>query len=490
MGGGCHNRADVASAPHHEIELPPKPTPTAPGFVKGSDPITKSSLTPPRSLTDILSLVSARASDRRILALAIPALGALAAEPLYLLVDIAVVGHLGKEALAGLAVGAALLGNTVWLMNFLAAGTTGRASRLYGANRRVEAVDAGVQATWLGAVLGVALLVIFQILAEPLVQLIAGNHPETQAAALGWLRIALFGLPLVTIVLAGLGWLRGVQEFKKPLAFLIIANVVSAGLAPLFVYGLSMGLNGSAVANVIGQAIAAALFLRALHRERASLRPHRAGITAQLASARDLGLRTIAMQGVFLSATSIASRLGPEQVAAHLIAIQLWYFLALALDAFAIAGMALIGELLGAGEVKAARATAMRLCQLGAMVGTVCGAIILAGWRIIPRLFTSDADVLHALNTPWGWFAAMQPFGGVVFAIDGILIGAGDTVVMRNFTLVAVLVGYVPLMLGTVYFGFGLTGLWAGLTAFVLIRFVLGGLRTYRGHWAVAGATT
>ena len=434
--------------------------------------------------------MTARVSDRRIAALALPALGSLAAEPLYLLVDTAVIGHLGKESLAGLAVGAALLGNAIWLMNFLAYGTTSRSSRLYGAGRRQEAVERGVQATWLGALLGILLLIVLQVLAEPLTTLIAGDHPETQAAAVGWLRIALFGVPFVTIVLAGQGWLRGVQELRKPLVYLIGANIVSAALAPLLVYGFDLGLNGSAYANVVGQIIAAALFLQALLRERVSLRPYRQGMVEQLGAARDLGIRTIALEATFLSATAVASRLGPEQVAAHLIAIQLWYFLALTLDAFAIAAQALIGELLGAGKIEAAKATARRLCQLGAMVGAVFGVIILAGWRVIPRLFTDDADVVAATGVAWGWLGGMQPFAGVVFAIDGILVGAGDTAFMRNFTLVAVLGGYLPCMLGTIYLGWGLTGLWVGITLFILIRFGLGGARTLRGGWAIGGATT
>ena len=434
--------------------------------------------------------MTTRVPDRRIFALAIPALGSLAAEPLYLLVDTAVVGHLGKESLAGLAVGAALLGNAVWLMSFLAYGTTSRASRLFGAGRRKEAVERGVQATWLGALVGVLLLIVLQVFADPLTHLIAGNHPETQVAALSWLRVALFGIPFVTVVLAGCGWLRGVQDLRKPLVYLIISNIVSAALAPSLVYGLDMGLDGSAYANVVGQIVAAVLFLQALVREHVSLRPYRQGLIEQLGAARDLGIRTIALEGTFLSATAVASRLGPEQVAAHLIAIQLWYFLALTLDSFAIAAQALVGELLGAGDVAAARATARRLCELGAIVGTVFGAIILAGWRIIPRLFTNDDDVVEATGAAWIWFGGMQPFAGVVFAIDGILVGAGDTAFMRNFTLVAVLGGYLPCMLGTIYLGWGLTGLWVGITLFILIRFGLGGARTLRGTWAIGGATT
>ena len=434
--------------------------------------------------------MAARPSDRRIAALALPALGALAAEPLYLLVDTAVVGHLGTLPLAGLAVGAGLLGNAVWLMSFLAYGTTGRTARLFGAGRRADAVADGVQATWLGIAVGLLLTVAIQLLAEPLATLIAGGaHPDTAAAAVSWLRIASLGAPLIAITLAGQGWLRGVQDMRKPLVFLIASNALSAALAPLFVYTLDMGLEGSAVANVCGQTLAAALFLQALLRERASLRPRLDAITGQLGAARDLGLRTIAMEFTFISATAAASRLGPEQVAAHLIAIQLWFFLALTLDAFAIAAQALIGELLGSDEVAAARALARRLCELGALVGLAFGAIILVGWNVIPRLFTSDRAVVEATGAAWGWFALMQPFGGVVFAIDGILIGAGDNAAIRNLTLLAIGVGYLPCLMGTLLLGWGLTGIWIGLTLFILLRLVLLGARTARGGWAVGGAT-
>ena len=433
--------------------------------------------------------MAARPSDRRILALAIPALGALAAEPLYLLVDTAVVGHLGKEALAGLAVGAGLLGNAVWLMSFLAYGTTGRASRLFGAGRRGDAVGEGVQATWLGVALGLVLMAVLQVLAEPLARIVAGDHPQTVADAVAWLRIATLGVPFIAVTLAGQGWLRGVQDMRKPLIYLIASNGISAALAPLLVYSADLGLRGSAVANVMGQVVAAGLFLAAILRERAPLHPRWQTMREQLATARDLGLRTIAMEFTFISATAAASRLGPTEVAAHLIAIQLWFFLALTLDAFAIAAQALIGELLGAGEVAAARALAWRLCQLGALVGLVFGVIILAGWNAIPRLFTGDADVVAATGFAWGWFALMQPFGGVVFAIDGILIGAGDNAVIRTRTVLSIALGYVPFLLGTLYLGWGLTGIWIGLTMFILMRLVLLGSRTLRGGWAVAGAT-
>lgn len=427
--------------------------------------------------------------SRRILALAFPALGALAAEPLYLLVDTAVVGRLGAEALAGLAVGGVILANSVWLMNFLAYGTTGIAARLFGAGRRHDAVRTGVQATWLAFGLGILVTILLQLLAEPLVAVVAGSNEATREAAVGWLRIASLGAPFITITLAGQGWLRGVQELRRPLVYLLIANAISAVLAPLLVHTAGLGLNGSAIANVIGQVVGASLFVLALRRERVSLRPNRSGIRTQLAPARDLGLRTIALQAVFVSATALASRLGPEQVAAHLIVIQLWFFLALVLDALAIAGQALIGDLLGAGRVAAARATARRLGIFGVACGAVASGILLAGWNVIPRIFTPDPEVIDSVRSVWPWFLAMEPVAGLLFALDGVLIGAGDNAFMRNASVVGAVVGYLPLAGLTVIYDLGLTGLWAALTAFIVLRCALVVARTARGRWTVTGAT-
>lgn len=426
--------------------------------------------------------------SRRILALAFPALGALAAEPLYLLVDTAVVGRLGAEALAGLAVGGVILANSVWLMSFLAYGTTGIAARLFGAGRREDAVRAGVQATWLALGLGIAVGILLQVFAEPLVAVVAGGNEATREAAVGWLRIAALGSPFITITLAGQGWLRGIQDLRRPLVYLLIGNAISAALAPILVHIAGLGLEGSAVANVVGQIVGATLFILAIVRERVSLRPNRLGIRTQLAPARDLGLRTIALQAVFVSATSLASRLGPDQVAAHLIVIQLWFFLALVLDALAIAGQALIGDLLGAGRVDAARATARRLALYGLGCGAAASAILLAGWNVVPRIFTPDQAVIDSVRAVWPWFLAMEPLAGLLFALDGVLIGAGDNAFMRNASVAGAVIGYLPLAGLTVLYDLGLPGLWAALTAFIVVRCALVVVRTERGRWAVTGA--
>ena len=424
--------------------------------------------------------------DRQIIALALPALPALAAEPLYVLVDTAVVGHLGAAPLGGLAIAATLLIDTAWLCNFLAYGTTGMASRLYGAGRRDEAVRAGVQATWLALALGGVVVVALELFAAPAADLI-GDNPRQQAAAIAWLRIAALGAPFILISLAGQGWMRGVQDTRRPLRILLGANALSAGICPLLVYPADLGLEGSAIANVVGQGIAAALFLLALRRERVGWRPERSTLRAQLVTARDLGIRTFAFQVTYLTAAAVASRIGTAQIAAHQIALQLWTFLALVLDSVAIAAQSLVGERLGRGDPDEARIAARRIGEFGLWLGIAFAVVLGCGYAVIPRLFTSEHVVIEQAQVAWPWFVATLPLSGLLFALDGVLIGAGDVVFMRNVTVAGAVCGFIPLTLLSGWLDLGLGGIWSGLFAFVAIRTAAGVQRTRGGRWAVVG---
>ncbi|MFL6096673.1 MAG: MATE family efflux transporter, partial [Blastococcus sp.] len=245
-----------------------------------------------------------------VLSLALPALVVLAAEPLYLLIDTAVVGHLGTVALGGLAVGGGLLAWAAALLNFLAYGTTARAARRAGAGDRAGAVAEGVQATWLALGLGFAVLVLFQLLAGPLTRVLAGGAGPVAAAGEQWLRIAAFGAPLLLVSLAGNGWLRGVQELRRPMRYVLSGSLVSLVLCPLLVHPVGLGLDGSAIANVCGQLVTAGLFVRALAREDVSWRPRAAAVGTQLVIGRDLLLRAAVLQLSFLVAAGVAARAG------------------------------------------------------------------------------------------------------------------------------------------------------------------------------------
>ena len=426
----------------------------------------------------------------RIAALALPALGVLAAEPLYLLFDTAVVGRLGALSLAGLAVGGLVVAMVSTQLTFLSYGTTARSARFHGAGDRGAAVREGVQATWLAVGLGLLMVIVVQAIARPLVSAIAGDGTIADAA-LPWLRIAIFAAPAILISLAGNGWMRGVQNTVRPLRYVLVGFVLSAVLCPLLVYGWlglpRWGLVGSAVANLVGQWIAALLFCRALLAERVGLRPDFRVLRMQVVMGRDLVVRTVAFQACFLSAAAVAARFGAAALAAHQVVLQLWSFLALVLDSLAIAAQSLVGAALGAGDTGNAKQVAWRVTAFSALAAVLLAAVLAAGASLFPALFTADRAVLDAIGVPWWFLVAQLPFAGIVFALDGVLMGAGDAAFMRTATVVSALAGFLPLVWLSLVFGWGLAGIWAGLSAFIGLRLLFGVWRVVSGRWAVAG---
>ncbi|GAB3091425.1 MATE family efflux transporter [Micromonospora schwarzwaldensis] len=428
------------------------------------------------------------ATPRRIAALALPALVVLAAEPLYVLVDTAVVGHLGRVPLAALAVGGTVMTLTAWIGTVVAYGTTGRSARRFGAGDRAAAVAEGVQASWLALTAGVLVAVAIGIGGGALARTLVGGPGEVADAAAGWLRVAALGAPGLLLAAAGNGWLRGVQDTRRPLLFVLAPNLLSALLCPLLVYPAGLGLVGSAVANAVAQTLSGVLFAAALVRERVSLRPRPRTIGQQLVLSRDLLVRGVAFQASFLSATAVAARFGAAAVGAHQIAVQLWFFTALVLDALAIAAQALVGAALGAGDAAGARFLARRVAVLGGVCGVAFAVLIAAGAGGVPSLFSSDPQVREQAMVAWPWLVALQPIGGVVFALDGVLIGAGDVRYLRNLTIVAALGGFLPAIWLAYSLDLGLGGIWAGLTLFVVLRLIALLLRLRSGAWAVVGA--
>ena len=298
----------------------------------------------------------------------------LAAEPIYLLFDLAVVGRLGAVSLAGLAIGGLILSTLSSQMTFLSYGTTARSARFFGAGDRESAVGEGVQATWLAIGLGTLIVVAVQVAAVPLVSALAAGG-DIAAAALPWVRIAIVGVPAILISAAGNGWMRGVQDTARPLRYVVTGFAVSAVLCPLLVYGWlgmpRLELAGSAVANLVGQWLAALMFCRALLVERVPLRIQPTVLRAQVVMGRDLLLRTLAFQACFVSAGAVAARFGAAAVAAHQVVLQLWSFLALVLDSLAIAAQSLVGAALGAGELAHAKSVAWRVTIFSAVASAV-----------------------------------------------------------------------------------------------------------------------
>jgi putative MATE family efflux protein len=426
--------------------------------------------------------------DREILRLAIPALGALAAEPLYLLTDTAIVGHLGTTELAALALAATLLSTLTSLCIFLTYGTTAAVARLHGAGQVERAGALAAQALWLALGIGAVLLVVLVTLAGPLIALLGGDG-ETGDAAARYVRISAPGVVFALIALAGQGYLRGISDLRTPLIILIAANAVNVVLELLFVYGFGWGLDGSAAGTVIAQAGMGAAFVWLLLRAPATTRAPRRALTAPLLRTGGwLVLRTGALVGSFLVASAVLARIGDASLGAHQVCFQLFVFLALVLDAIAIAGQVIVARSLGAGDDATAYDAARRMIVLSVGAGLVLGLVLLALTDVIPRAFTSDPAVIERAQEVWPLFALMQPFAAAVFALDGILIGAGDTRYLALTMLVAGFAVYVPIALLALASDWGILGVWWGLIALMATRLVTLGVRFRGRRWAVVGA--
>ena len=428
------------------------------------------------------------AHDREIVRLALPALGALAAEPLYLLADTAMVGHLGTEQLAALAIAATLLSGAFTLFNFLTYGTTAQVARFHGAGEEVEAGRLAAQALWLSTGIGVCLTAFLAGLAVPLVDLMGGEGHTGELAVL-YLRIGSLGLPFALIALAGQGWLRGVSDLRTPLVIVVVANAVNVALNVLFIYGFGWGLAGSAWATVIAQGGMGAAFVRALMAAPTdSRRPSLARMRPLGRIGGEIFVRTAGLYGSFLVASAVVARMGDDSLGAHQIAFQLFVFLALVLDAIAIAGQVIVGRSLGGGDADGAYDAALRMIGWAVAAGAVFALVLLALIDVLPRAFTSDPAVIDRAQEIWPLFALMQPANGAVFALDGILIGAGDTRFLMWAMLAASLLVFVPIALLSLAFDWGIVGVWVGLVALIATRLGTCWWRFAGRRWAVTGA--
>ncbi|MBI5309593.1 MAG: MATE family efflux transporter [Actinobacteria bacterium] len=430
-----------------------------------------------------------RSRDRRIIALAIPALGALAAEPTYLLVDTAIVGHLGTTQLAALALAATFLSSAFWLFNFLAYGTTAQVSRLYGTGDREATGAVAAQAMWLALAIGLALVAAGEVLAPQIVALLQGEGAVAEKAET-YMRISFLGAPFVMVVLAGEGYLRGVQRMVTPLKILVVSNLANVALELWFVYGLDMDIAGSAWGTVIAQAGAAAAFTVVLLRSSAGrFAPVWARMRSLVAIGGDLVVRTGALLVVFNVTVALLAAQGPVPLAAHQVLLQLFILLALALDALAIAAQTLVGSRLGAGDAAEARALARRVALISLMTGIAAAVVLLAGRSVIPDAFTDDLAVVAEIGDAWLLFVLMLPFNALVFAWDGVLVGAGDTRFMM-LAMIAAAATCLPVAAFTIGAGWGVVGAWTGIAALIGVRFVTNLVRVEGGRWAVTGEQT
>jgi putative MATE family efflux protein len=440
-----------------------------------------------------------REHDREILRLAVPAFLALVAEPLFLLGDAAIVGHLGTPELAGLGIAGAVLQTAVGLCVFLAYGTTASVARYLGAGDRSRALAQGIDGVWLAVIIGVLVTVAGVALTEPLVAAFgAGSEVNEQATT--YLRIAFLGTTPLLVMLATTGVLRGLQDTRTPLVVAVAGNALNIVLNLLLVYGVGsfdgLGIAGSALGSVLAQVASAAgllaVVVRAARREGAPLRADLAGIRAAARAAvalviRTLTLRTALLVTTYAVATGATGDEGAVDLATHQLALTLWNFLAFVLDAIAIAVQAITGRYLGAGEVETTRAVTLRMVRWGVVSGVVTGVGLAASSPWLGALFTGDADVRDRL-VPVLLIAALgQPIAGVVFVLDGVLIGAGDGTYLA-WAGTAVLIVYAPLAVLAALAGGGLLGVWVVFAGvFMGARFVALVHRARGDRWLVTG---
>lgn len=428
--------------------------------------------------------------DREIARLAVPAFGALVAEPAYVLSDTAIVGHLGTPQLAGLAVAAAILVAGYSIFIFLAYGTTAAVARLIGAGDEREAAHQAVQSSWLALAISAVIVPVGLVLSGRLVRAF-GAAGDAAGYAQTYLSISLLGVPAMLVTYAAIGYLRGRQDTRTPLVVAMVAAAANLLLEIVLILGLGFGVGASAASTVLVQWGAAAVYLLGVGRRTVELgvplglSPRSVGRLARIGVA--LIVRTVALRLAFTSATAVAARLGTAEVGAHQIAFEVWNALALALDAIAIAGQALVGRLLGAGDVAAARAATRRMIEIGAAFGVLVGLLILATREVLPDAFSDDPAVLALTAFVLLFVGAMQPVNGVVFVLDGVLMGAGD---MRY--LAVSMVGAAVLFLAAAAVllatGAGLGWLWTALGGLMLARLVALGLRIRGDRWLVVGA--
>jgi putative MATE family efflux protein len=426
-----------------------------------------------------------RGSLREILRLAVPALGALVAQPLFVLVDAAIVGTLGTLPLAGLGAAATLVSLVLGLCIFLAYATTSSVARRVGEGRWDAAVAEGVEGMALGLGLGAVLAAATWLLAEPAV-LALGASPEVAPYAVTYLHVVAVGFPAALVAMAGVGVLRGLQDTRTTLLVTLVAVTVNLALAALLVLGLHLGIGGSAAATAVAELVQAsayvAVLVRVARRRGVGLRPSGLGMLAAARTGGPLFARTLVLRAVFLLAAAVAARLGDADLAAYHVSFQVWMLLALAADALAIAGMALLGRYLGSGDAAGARRVTGRLVRLGAGMGAALGLLVLVCVPWLPSLFTHDPVVRGLIAASLVVAALQQPLAAPVFVLDGVLIGAGDGRWLAGAGLV-MLAAFVPAAWLVLARDLGVVGLWWALTWFMVVRGVLLAGRSRGDAW-------
>jgi putative MATE family efflux protein len=417
--------------------------------------------------------------DRRILGLAVPALGALIVEPLYNVTDTAIVGHLGKGPLGGLALAAAVLNLLGWTSAFLQMATTSQVAYRRGQDDELGVTAAVTAAYVVALALGLLVAVLVAVVGPELTQLL-GGHGEVQRNATTYLRISAIGMPFLLLTLAGTGHAQGHEDTRSPLRIVLIANVVNVVLEVLLVYGAHLGVAGSAWGTVVAQVVAAAMFAHASRRRITSaiVRPGRAEYAVLVRNGVALVIRTVALGAALTASTAIAAQVGPSTLGGHQIGLQVWILLALTLDALAVPAQVYVGTAFGRANLDDAKRIGRRCLQLGLVASAVVGVATMALSPVLPYVFTGDSDVRSHAVIALILCGALQPFAAIAFVLDGLLLGAGAYAALRRSMILALL-AFAPFAVATLLdHHLGIVGIWLAITCWLAARCALLGR-----HW-------
>ncbi|MGO2030017.1 MAG: MATE family efflux transporter [Glutamicibacter ardleyensis] len=440
------------------------------------------------------SKTSSPSLAKQILVLAVPALGALIAEPLFLMADSAIVGHLGVAELAGAALGTTVLHTAVGLMIFLAYATTPAVARAIGAGQLSKAMAAGRDGMWFAVALGVLLSLAGFIFARPLVRLLGGEGQSLEFAV-DYIMYSMPGLTAMLLVLAATGVLRGMQDTKTPLVVATAGFGLNIVLNFVFVYGLHMSVAGAALGTSIAQWLMALVYLWMLvpriREAKIALRPSWAGFISTGQVGSWLMLRNLTMRAALLLTVVVATNSGQLTLASHQLVFTIFSFLAFALDALAIAAQALIGKELGAGDASQVRQLTGLMSRWGIYFGIFTGLLLFGTSWVFPMLFTPDTEV-QRLTTIGLWILALsQPLCGLVFVLDGVLIGAGDAKYLGIVGAVNLVV-YLPMLWAVQHFATdpqsAILWIWVAFAlGYMLVRSITLGLRARGDVWMRLG---
>ena len=435
-----------------------------------------------------------RTVDRDILRLAIPSLGALVAEPMFILVDSSFIARVSTTSLAGLGLASTVLTTIVGLAIFLAYSTTAAVARSFGAGRAQEAIARGIDACWLALVVGALSTAGLLIAGEPLLAAF-GPSEEVLAEAVIYLHISAWGLPAMLAVQAATGLVRGLQDAKLPLIVAVGGALANIPLNAILIFGLDLGIAGSAIGTIICQwgmaLVLLGVIVRRARQENIPLLPQLSNLVAVGRDAVPMFVRTLGLRVVVITATVVATRLGDVQLAAHQLAMTVFAVLSLALDSLAIAGQALTGRYLGASDPRTVHAVTRRLMSWGVLGGAVVSVLLLAASYVVPQLFTPDPAVQENLRAALWVLVITQPIAGYVFVLDGVLMGAGDAPYLAkvgSLIALAILPGATLVAWWEPEGPLGLAMLWLACNfLFMVLRAISLGLRVRTDAWMRLG---